>query len=92
VRGARPSPRGQTATILLAVGVILNVLLMEPFGFVLASTVLFWLAAHAFDATRPWRHLVFGLALSVAAYVVFVHLLDVTLPPGPLVDLLSRTD
>lgn len=89
-RLVRPAERGRTAMALVAAGVIVNVLLMERFGFVLASTALFWLAALAFDSTRPWRHLAVGIGIAVTAYVVFVYLLDVTLPRGMLVNLLSR--
>jgi putative tricarboxylic transport membrane protein len=79
------SPRkdpGWGPAALIAAGMALDLVLMEQAGFVLASTVLFWLTAQAFDRQHPGRDAVFALALSAGAYLLFVRMLNVTLPAG----------
>jgi hypothetical protein len=68
--------------LLLGAGIVLNLALFQSAGFVIASTVLFWFAARAFDAGRPWRDLVFGLVVSTGCYLLFVRALKLTLPSG----------
>ena len=67
---------------LIAVGMALDLALMEWAGFVLASTALFWLTARAFDRQQPGRDALFAFGLSAAAYLLFVRVLNVTLPAG----------
>jgi putative tricarboxylic transport membrane protein len=67
---------------LIAAGIALNLVLMERAGFVLASAALFWLTARAFDRQHPGRDALFALAVSTGAYVLFVRVLNVTLPAG----------
>lgn len=67
---------------LIALGMALDLALIEPAGFVLASTALFWLTARAFDRQHPGRDALFALAVSAAAYLLFVRVLNVTLPAG----------
>jgi putative tricarboxylic transport membrane protein len=69
---------------LIAAGMILDLVLMEQAGFVLASAALFWLTARAFDRQHPGRDAVFALAVSTGAYLLFVRVLNVTLPAGLL--------
>jgi hypothetical protein len=66
----------------LAGGIVLNVLLAESAGFVVASAVLFWCTARAFDARRPVRDAVFAIGLSVGAYLLFARVLQLQLPSG----------
>jgi putative tricarboxylic transport membrane protein len=68
----------------VAAGIIVNVFLMERAGFVLASTLLFWLTARAFDRTRPVRDVVFALGVAVATYLLFARVLQLSLPAGVL--------
>ena len=65
---------------LIAAGMAIDLALMEQAGFVLASTALFWLTARAFDRHHPGRDAVFALAVSAGAYLLFVRVLNVTLP------------
>jgi putative tricarboxylic transport membrane protein len=58
--------------------------LAERGGFVIASAVLFWCTARAFDARHPVRDGVGAIAVSVAAYLLFARALDVQLPAGLL--------
>jgi putative tricarboxylic transport membrane protein len=67
---------------LIALGMALDLALMERAGFVLASTALFWLTARAFDRQHPGRDAWFALGVSAGAYLLFVRVLNVTLPAG----------
>jgi putative tricarboxylic transport membrane protein len=67
---------------LIAVGMALDLAMMERAGFVLASTALFWLTARAFDRQHPGRDALFALGVSAGAYLLFVRVLNVTLPAG----------
>jgi putative tricarboxylic transport membrane protein len=67
---------------LIALGMGLDLALMEQAGFVFASTVLFWLTARAFDRQHPGRDAFFALGVSAGAYLLFVRVLNVTLPAG----------
>jgi putative tricarboxylic transport membrane protein len=69
---------------LIGVGVLLNLLLAERAGFLIASALLFWFVARAFDARHPLRDASFAVGVSVAAYVLFARLLQVSLPAGVL--------
>ena len=62
----------------------LDLVLMERAGFVFASTALFWLTARAFDRLHPGRDALSALAVSTGAYLLFVRVLNVTLPAGLL--------
>jgi hypothetical protein len=72
------------AVALVGVAALADLLLLDTLGFVIASSVLFWVTARAFDATRPWRDLVLSILLAVGAWLLFVRLLQVSLPAGPL--------
>lgn len=77
-------PTDTRALATLVVALVVNILLMDLAGFVVASTALFWLGARAFGSRRWLRDALVGLALSVAAYLIFNRLLGLTLPAGVL--------
>jgi putative tricarboxylic transport membrane protein len=58
-------------------------------GFVLAGAVLFSGVARGFGSRRPARDASLGLALSLAIFLFFVKLLNVSLPAGLLAPLLG---
>ncbi len=68
----------------IALAVLLNIVLIERAGFILASIPLFWLTSRAFDARHPWRDAILAVSLSVGAYLVFARLLQISLPAGLL--------
>ena len=80
-RGAMDDGRWRPAA-LIALGMALDLALMEQAGFVLASTALFWLTARAFDRQHPGRDALFALGVSAGAYLLFVRVLSVSLPAG----------
>ena len=83
-----PASGGWPALLLVGLAGIVDLLLLDRVGFVLASSALFWLTARAFDRTHPLRDAVAAVTLSVAAYVLFARLLQVSLPPGLLAGVL----
>ncbi|MGE0815996.1 MAG: tripartite tricarboxylate transporter substrate-binding protein [Vicinamibacterales bacterium] len=86
-----PFPAGPVQWLAVATvlgAAVLDPLLLERAGFVVASAVLFWLTARAFDPTRPFRDAIAAVGLSVAAYVLFARLLDIALPAGVLAGVL----
>jgi putative tricarboxylic transport membrane protein len=68
----------------MALGIVLNVVLLERIGFVIAAAMLFWLTARAFDARHPARDALFALIVSIASYVLFARVLQLQLPAGIL--------
>jgi putative tricarboxylic transport membrane protein len=68
------------AIAIIAIAIVLNVILIEAAGFVIASLVLFWLTARAFDPRHPVRDAIAAVVLSVGAYLLFVRLLQIQLP------------
>jgi putative tricarboxylic transport membrane protein len=86
---SRPRPAGAHRPQLRAIstiglGALLNLALAERAGFVIASAVLFWFVARAFDEEHPWRDAVYAAAISVAAYLLFARVLQLQLPAGLL--------
>ncbi len=84
---ARPSLPASTGpgwgpAALIAVGMALALAVIEQAGFVVASTALFWLTARAFDRQYAGRDALYALAVSASAYLLFVRVLNVTLPAG----------
>jgi putative tricarboxylic transport membrane protein len=69
---------------LLAIAIALNLLLVERAGFVLASAVLFWCTARAFDARHPFRDGAFAMLIAIGAYELFARGLQLQLPAGLL--------
>ena len=59
------------------------VLLVEPLGWPIAATLLFGGTAWALGA-RIWRAVLVGAVLSVLTHVLFVEVLGLFLPAGPL--------
>jgi putative tricarboxylic transport membrane protein len=71
---------GAVPVMLVALGVALHVLLAERAGFIVAATVLFWCTARAFDNRHPVRDALAALAVSLASYVLFAQVLQLSLP------------
>jgi putative tricarboxylic transport membrane protein len=75
---------GAAPLMLVATGVVLHLLMAERAGFVIASAVLFWCTARAFDQRHPVRDGLFAVGLSVASYLLFARVLQLPLPAGLL--------
>ena len=89
IRTGRPSSRPGAGpewrpAALLTAGVLLDLALMERVGFVITSAALFWLTARAFDQRHPARDALFAVGVATSSYLLFVRVLNVTLPAGLL--------
>jgi putative tricarboxylic transport membrane protein len=73
---------------LLVLGLVANVLLIEPLGFVLASSVQFVLVCAAFSSRAWLLNAAIGLAVCLVAFLVFARLLGVNIGAGLLEGLL----
>jgi putative tricarboxylic transport membrane protein len=70
-------------------GLTLQLVLLEPLGFSIATGILFALAARGFGRGPLWMTLPLGVALSFVVWLIFAGLLDLSLPAGPLETLFS---
>ena len=66
----------------LGAGLLASLMLLERGGFVIASSVLFWLAARGFGSRRIVRDAVIAVALAVLVSMAFTRGLGLTLPQG----------
>lgn len=57
---------------------------VEPLGYVITSTVVFWIVAWAMGARKHLQSALVALALSLVVYLVFTRLLSISLPAGLL--------
>ena len=81
-RDAATRRRGRAALAWVALGLVLDLLLLESAGFVIASAAMFVCTARAFGSTSLLRDGVLGLVLGGAIFVVFAYGLQVRLPAG----------
>lgn len=69
---------------MLVVAFVLNAVLIEPLGWVISGTVLFWGSAFALGNRHHVRGLAIAIALSLATFYAFAIGLGVNLPAGIL--------
>jgi putative tricarboxylic transport membrane protein len=77
-----PSPLGRT--LLIGAALVLDVVLMQPAGFVPASTALFVCVTRAFGSRRLVLDAALGLVFTGAIYVIFTRGLKLSLPAGQI--------
>ena len=70
--------------LIVTVGLILQMLLMKPAGFVIATAVLFVAVAYALGSRRILLNAAVGLLLCAITYVAFTRGLGLVLPAGVL--------
>jgi putative tricarboxylic transport membrane protein len=70
--------------LLVAAALVLDVVLMAPLGFIVASAVMFAMVAAAFDSRRHLLNAALGLAFGGAIHLVFVRGLGLHLPLGSI--------
>jgi putative tricarboxylic transport membrane protein len=72
-------------TVLMLIGAFaLNAVLIEPAGWVISGTVLFWGSAYALGNRHYVRNLLIAVGLSLATFYAFAIGLGVNLPAGVL--------
>jgi putative tricarboxylic transport membrane protein len=67
-----------------AAAVIFFILAVETLGYVVVSSIAFWLTAWAMGARNHLRSALIAIVLSLVIYLAFTRLLDISLPPGIL--------
>jgi putative tricarboxylic transport membrane protein len=72
----------------LGLAFVLQLLLLDRAGFVIAGSLQFILAARAFHSRRPLRDAIVGIILCATIYVAFSKGLSLVLPAGILEGLL----
>ncbi|SEO24878.1 putative tricarboxylic transport membrane protein [Gemmobacter aquatilis] len=81
--GAEALPRpDHLAVLLIVAGLALQLLLLRPMGFAVASGMLFALTAAGFGKRKLVMTIPIGIALSLVIYGVFDQLLKLKLPAG----------
>lgn len=78
----KETPTDWKAMGLVAAGLVANLVLIQPLGFTLASTVMFVLVCFGFGSRHPLRDALLGLALALAAYFGFAKALGVNIGAG----------
>jgi putative tricarboxylic transport membrane protein len=73
----------------ITIGLILQMILMKPAGFVIATTVMFVAVCHAFGSRRPALNAAVGFVLCLFTQVAFSRGLGLILPSGVLSPLLG---
>jgi putative tricarboxylic transport membrane protein len=71
-------------TLAITAGLFLQMVLMRPAGFVLATTVLFVAVAYALGSRRFLLNAAVGVVLCTVTYVAFTRGLGLVLPAGVL--------
>jgi len=77
---------------LVSAGLIAEMLLMEPAGWIIAATLLFLGVARAFGSRRLVLDTAIGLLLAGLTFVAFNYGLGLDLPSGQLVEMLGPAD
>ena len=84
VPASSSSVPGWRPAALMAAAIVIDLALMERAGFVITSAALFWFTARAFDQRHPARDALFAIGVATGSYLLFVRVLNVTLPAGLL--------
>ena len=72
----------------LGLGLVLNLTLIGPLGFVIASTLMFVCVARAFGSRRPLFDTGVGVIVALVAYLGFDKVLGINIGAGILEGLL----
>lgn len=76
------------ALVVISAGLIVQMLLLERAGFIIASIVLFVCVSFGFGSRRYLRDVIIAILLTIAVYVGFTRGLNLPLPAGLLKDML----
>ncbi|TGQ33948.1 tripartite tricarboxylate transporter TctB family protein [Mesorhizobium sp. M00.F.Ca.ET.216.01.1.1] len=78
----KETPTDWKAMGFVVVGLLANLLLIQPLGFTAASVIMFVLICYGFGSKRPLRDALLGLILALAAYFGFARALGVNIGAG----------
>jgi putative tricarboxylic transport membrane protein len=85
---ATTEPADWLALAVISAGLIAQMLLLVPAGFVIASAILFYCVAFGFGSRRILRDGVIAVLLALVVYIGFTRGLDLQLPAGVLAGVL----
>jgi putative tricarboxylic transport membrane protein len=88
VEAREPEPADWRALAVISAGLIAQMLLLVPAGFVIASAILFFCVAFGFGSRRYLRDGIVAILLALIVYIGFTRGLNLQLPPGVLADVL----
>ena len=80
----RRTPTDWLPLLAISVGLVAQMLLLEPAGFVIAAAVLFFCVAFGFGSRRYLRDGVVAILLALIVYIGFTRGLNLQLPAGVL--------
>lgn len=80
------------AMALVSAGLVVEMLLLEWAGWIIAAAVLFVFVARAFMSRRLVLDVLIGVALTALTFVVFSYGLDLELPAGKLPELIAPAE
>jgi putative tricarboxylic transport membrane protein len=75
----RPGPM-----LWIVAGLVLQLLLLKPAGFAIATGLLFAFTARGFGRGPLWMTIPLGIAVCFVIWLIFAGLLQLSLPAGPL--------
>lgn len=81
-------PTDMRTVLLLSGAFLANAALIDLLGFPASSALMFWGAAYALGSRNPVRDPLIAAVLSVVTWFLFNELLGVSLPGGPLMEVL----
>ncbi|MER2507417.1 tripartite tricarboxylate transporter TctB family protein [Amaricoccus sp.] len=83
--GLPPREADQPGPMLWIIGgLVLQLLLLKPAGFAIATGLLFAFSARAFGKGPLWMTIPIGIVVSLVIWAIFAGLLNLALPAGPL--------
>jgi putative tricarboxylic transport membrane protein len=90
LRGGFPerAPHRLAPIVWIVGGLVLQLLLLKPAGFSIATGLLFALTAKGFGRGPLWLTIPIGIVFSLVVWFIFARVLMLALPAGPLEKLL----
>jgi len=82
------APSDWRTVLLLSAAFLANAALIGVVGFPISGAILFWGAAYALGSRAFVRDPLIAAAMSIVTFVLFDNLLGVSLPGGPLMEVL----
>lgn len=86
IKGRFPArdPQAMGPILWITAGLILQLLLLKPLGFSVATGLMFAAVARAFGKRQLWLSVPLGIVLAFVIWLIFAKLLMLSLPAGPL--------
>lgn len=75
--------------LLVLLGIVVYIFALEPLGYVISTFLLCFYETAVFEARHWVRNILSSAGFSIGVYYVFVYILDVLLPTGPIERLLG---